>query len=74
MKYTLLISVFLATLSLNACVRPEVVTAPVSPVAVPGSVGATGADGSKGTEITTGEKKIWIRRHGHRDALSFSLG
>jgi hypothetical protein len=51
MKYTMLISALLATLSLGACDRPTaVVTVPATPVAVPvpGPAGATGATGSQG--------------------------
>lgn len=48
MKYTMLISALLATLSLAACDRPTVVNVPASPVAVPGPAGPTGATGSQG--------------------------
>jgi hypothetical protein len=56
MKYLLLISALLTTLSLGACDRPTVVTVPASPVAVPvpGPAGATGTNGSQGTESNTG--------------------
>ena len=56
MKYTMLISALLATLSLGACDRPAVVTVPAAPVAVPvpGPAGPTGATGSQGTEGNTG--------------------
>lgn len=48
MKYTMLISALLATLSLAACDRPTVVNVPATPVAVPGPAGPTGATGSQG--------------------------
>jgi hypothetical protein len=49
MKYTLLSSALLDTLSLSVCLQPTVVTVPASPVAVPGPAGATGANSSQGT-------------------------
>jgi len=59
MKYTLLISTLLATLSLGACDRPTVVAVPVAPVAVPvpgpaGPTGATGSTGATGNDGNTG--------------------
>jgi hypothetical protein len=62
MKYTMLISALLATLSLGACDRPAVVTVPATPVAVPvpvpgpaGATGATGSTGATGTQGTEGD-------------------
>lgn len=59
MKYTLLISALLATLSLGACDRPTVVNVPAQPVAVPvpgpaGPTGATGSTGAVGNQGDTG--------------------
>jgi hypothetical protein len=73
MKYLLLISALLGTLSLSACDQPTIVTVPASPVAVPGTAGATGSNGSQRTGSYAGAiEKIWDRHHGHRDARSFS--
>ena len=66
MKYTMLISALLATLSLGACDRPTVVTVPATPVAVPvpgpagptgatGNMGATGNQGNDGNTGATGK-------------------
>ena len=56
MKYTMLISALLATLSLGACDRPTVVNVPATPVAVPvpGPAGPTGATGNTGSTGSTG--------------------
>ena len=56
MKYTMLISALLATLSLAACDRPTVVNVPTTPVAVPGPAGPTGATGGQGATGTQGNE------------------
>lgn len=48
MKYTLLISAVIATLSLVACERETVVTPAPATVVVPGPAGPTGATGDQG--------------------------
>jgi len=58
MNHTLLISALLATLSLAACDRPTVVTAPAAPVAVPGPAGPQGETGSQGATGFQGNEGI----------------
>jgi hypothetical protein len=50
MNRSILLLALLATLGLAACDRPTVVTAPSTPVAVPGPAGATGATGATGSQ------------------------
>ena len=58
MKYSILISAMLATLSLAACDKPTVVNVPApvaAPAPVPGPPGPQGATGAPGSEGVKGE-------------------
>jgi hypothetical protein len=73
MKYTLLISAQLNSLSQSACDRPTVVSVPASPVAVPWHAGAEGANGrQRDRELRWSHRNIGDRQHGHRDVRSFN--
>ncbi|MCW2311628.1 hypothetical protein [Rhodoferax antarcticus] len=56
MRYTLLISAVLATLSLAACERATVVTPPPASVVVPGPAGPAGPTGATGDQGNQGNQ------------------
>jgi hypothetical protein len=55
MNRSILISLFVAALSLAACDKPTVVNVPPTPAAVPGPAGPQGATGEPGSKGETGK-------------------